>query len=712
MKRLLFLSLIFSLFSISAFGDIAVKSFRKLENDMDARVGSTVIKDFNGDPSAIIKVVTTQIGFSFDAGQVGIVKTVNNPSEIWVYIPYGAKRLTISHPQLGLLRDYIFPVPIEKATVYEMVLITGKVETVVVEEEIASQWLVISPTPDDAAIYIDDIYIKNGAYQVKQKPGSYTYRVESPMYHSEGGKIEVKDKKVELSVNLKPAFGYFNITSTPESGATIIIDGKSVSGVTPFKSDRIMSGEHTIQVMKEMYQPSFQKVTLTDGQTLPVNFILVPNFGEVTVTAPNGTTILMNNQQKGTSTWRGRLLPGVYSFEGVLKSHRADKRDMEVSAGEKYDVTLSPTPIYGSLDIMTEPHGATVTVDGKNYGTTPTTISKLLIGDYTVNLTKSGYSTINRQVTIMENRSAEVNERMENGKNVTITSTPEGVNLYIDNVSVGTTPYSGHLLFGTHILGIEKDGKKSERRVEIQMSGGETDFVLDFGPTKYFETVNGVKFGMVEVKGGTFMMGSPSNESGRDNDEVQHQVTLKSFIMGTHEVTQGLWKAVMGNNPSNFNGDNLPVESVSWNNVQEFIKKLNQLTGKKYRLPTEAEWEYACRGGSTTAYCFGDNSNSLGDYAWYDNNSGNRTHEVGTKKPNAWGLYDMHGNVLEWCNDWEADYPTTPQKDPTGPSSGSNRVFRGGGWYGSAQGCRSAFRNRNDPDYRGNYLGFRIALSL
>ena len=360
---------------------------------------------------------------------------------------------------------------------------------------------------------------------------------------------------------------------------------------------------------------------------------------------------------------------------------------------------------------MTEPHGATVTVDGKNYGTTPTTISKLLIGDYTVNLTKSGYSTINRQVTIMENRSAEVNERMENGKNVTITSTPEGVNLYIDNVSVGTTPYSGHLLFGTHILGIEKDGKKSERRVEIQMSGGETDFVLSFF-SPFTETLKGVKIDMVSIKGGTFMMGSPSNESGRDNDEVQHQVTLKSFIMGTHEVTQGLWKAVMGNNPSNFNGDNLPVESVSWNNVQEFIKKLNQLTGKKYRLPTEAEWEYACRGGSTTAYCFGDNSNSLGDYAWYDNNSGNRTHEVGTKKPNAWGLYDMHGNVLEWCNDWEADYPTTPQKDPTGPSSGSNRVNRGGSWNNNAQNCRSANRNNNNPDNRNNNLGFRLALSL
>ena len=211
----------------------------------------------------------------------------------------------------------------------------------------------------------------------------------------------------------------------------------------------------------------------------------------------------------------------------------------------------------------------------------------------------------------------------------------------------------------------------------------------------------GLKMDFVLIQSGSFTMGS---EKG-DDEKPPHKVTLtKPFYMGVYEVTQAQWKAVMGDNPSYFKGDDLPVERVSWEDCQKFVVKLKEKLGEGFtcRLPTEAEWEYACRAGSNTAYCFGDEEAGLGQYAWYGENSDKRTHPVGQKKPNAWGLYDMHGNVWEWCQDWfdSAYYGTSTDQDPKGPSSGSARVLRGGSWLLDAVGARSALRCRIDPALR------------
>ena len=217
------------------------------------------------------------------------------------------------------------------------------------------------------------------------------------------------------------------------------------------------------------------------------------------------------------------------------------------------------------------------------------------------------------------------------------------------------------------------------------------------------------------IPAGTFMMGSPEEEEGRSSDEVLHRVTIsKSFYMQTTQVTQGQWQAVMGDNPSDFTncGENCPVENVSWDDTVKFIDKLNQADGKnRYRLPTEAEWEYACRAGSNVAYCFGNDIWELDRFAWYDGNSGGETHPVGQLEPNAWGLYDMHGNVWEWCSDWYGNYPSGAVTDPAGSSTGSSRVYRGGGWFSLAVYCRSAPRRNYSPDLPGLILGFRLFLS-
>jgi len=227
---------------------------------------------------------------------------------------------------------------------------------------------------------------------------------------------------------------------------------------------------------------------------------------------------------------------------------------------------------------------------------------------------------------------------------------------------------------------------------------------------KTFTNSIGMEF--VLIPAGEFDMGSPSTEEGRYGDEGPvHRVKLaNTFYMGRYEVTQKQWREVMGNNPSSFKGDNLPVEEVSWNDVQQFIKKLNEKEGtNKYRLPSEAEWEYAARAGTTTRYSFGDDESKLGDYAWYRANSGSKTHEVGQKKPNPWGLYDMHGNVWEWVQDkWHSNYNGAPTDGSAWEGDGSVRVFRGGSWYGSARGCRSAIRRGFDPADRYSDLGFRL----
>ena len=225
-------------------------------------------------------------------------------------------------------------------------------------------------------------------------------------------------------------------------------------------------------------------------------------------------------------------------------------------------------------------------------------------------------------------------------------------------------------------------------------------------------TVNGVSFEMVRVEGGTFTMGATSEQgSDADSDEKPtHQVTLSSYSIGKTEVTQALWQAVMGSNPSDFNGSNLPVEKVSWEDCQTFIRKLNAITGKNFRLPTEAEWEFAARGGNKSRGFKYSGSNTIDDVAWYDDNSADKTHPVATKAPNELGIYDMTGNVWEWCSDRYGSYSSSSQYNPTGPNSGSDRVYRGGCWDYGAWSCRVSNRINRDPTDPSSFLGLRLAL--
>jgi formylglycine-generating enzyme required for sulfatase activity len=238
---------------------------------------------------------------------------------------------------------------------------------------------------------------------------------------------------------------------------------------------------------------------------------------------------------------------------------------------------------------------------------------------------------------------------------------------------------------------------------------------LGCGKTRTGKVIsNSIGMKLAWIPPGTFQMGS--NDSDRDDEKPIHTVKItKGFYMGVYEVTQEQYQKVMGTNPSYFKGSNLPVEFVTWNDVVEFCKNLSQKEGKTYRLPTEAEWEYACRAGTTTKFSFGDDESQLGDYAWYDENSGDKTHSVGEKKPNAWGLYDMHGNVWEWCQDWYGSYRSGSITDPPGSQTGQGRVLRGGCWTPYLAGqYRVSFRYSGTGirDGRGHGIGFRVVRDL
>ena len=253
------------------------------------------------------------------------------------------------------------------------------------------------------------------------------------------------------------------------------------------------------------------------------------------------------------------------------------------------------------------------------------------------------------------------------------------------------------------------------------------DTINSYGNKQYVNnnlTFEDINLEMIYCPAGSFMMGSPINELGRLDDEIPHKVTIsKPFYIGKYVVTQKQYQTLMGNNPSLFKGENKPVENVSWNDAKEFINSLSSIfrnfipIGYKFDLPTEAQWEYACRAGTSTSLNSGKNITSkkssccnLDEVGWYYRNSGRKTQEVGKKKPNAWGIYDMHGNVCEWCKDWYGEYDTSLKINPTGSIYGPYHVYRGGSWYNGPLACRSANRSYNNSDTKDSFIGFRVAL--
>lgn len=710
MNKILTFLLIFVGYSLCA-QQISVSSFERRANDLDARVNCPV-KDQNGDVCALIKIETTQTGFVFEAGQLGITKTEQKIGEYWVYLPWGVRTITLKHAQLGVLRDYIFPVSIDKATVYLMKLTTGKVTVVVEDAKIKTQWLIIKSTPEGADVFIDDQLAGTTPFQRKYEEKDYNYRIEKNRYHTQAGKISLSDDKETLDLNLKPKFGNIKLTSVPETGMQIYLDDEKIEKTTPVTLSEISSGEHKIKLQSEWYQPKMQTVTVYDEQTANLEFVMEPAFSEISIATKNNADISIDGIKKASGNWEGRLLKGIYTIKVEKDKYYSEEKQLKVVAGQSENLNFELKGKKGNLDIMTMPMEASVYLNDVNKGLSPLTINNLLVGNYEVRLVKKGYATITKTITIKESEDLTLNETLPFGKEISITSTPVGVELEIDGKYIGKTPYTGIQSFGSHNIKLTNNAKIVNESISVSQNEKSS---WSFNVSEFKDPFEDE---MVFVNGGTFTMGCTSEQGDCDDDEKPaHKVTLSDYYIGKYEVTQAQWKAIMGassslSNPSYFSRcDECPVEKVSWNDIQTFIKKLNQKTVKNYRLPTEAEWEYAARGGAYSKGYKYAGSNSIGSVAWCYNNSGDRTHPVGQKSPNELGIYDMSGNVWEWCNDWDGDYSSGSQTNPKGSSHGAYRVYCGGGWHYSARGCRVANRDSSTSGYRDRDIGFRLVVS-
>ena len=412
----------------------------------------------------------------------------------------------------------------------------------------------------------------------------------------------------------------------------------------------------------------------------------------------------------------------------------------------KLPYNLEPKKIYelilgmetATLVIRATPEESVIYVDDEKVGTGNVSQAVSIGAEHRYRVECENYFEKEDVVMLQKGERKSLNIELEPAFGfITVKTTPSGADVYVDDKLVGRTPYLSEVIKrGMHKITVNKQGYETsvqrvninvneESNVEFELVEGESSMpvqqvvqqpvaqpvaaqkpangVVTDADGNLTVTVSGVTFKMIKVDGGKFIMG--------EGEKDAHEVTLSDYYIGEFEVTQELWEAVMDSNPSYFKGGSLSVEMVSWNDCQGFINKLNRLTGKNFRLPTEAQWEYAARGGNKSKGYKYSGSNNIDEVAWYSRNSGPGTHAVGTKFPNELGIYDMSGNVNEWCQDWKGRYSSDSQTDPQGPSSGSLRVRRGGSWRDLAQGCRVSDRNYAAPGYRNDGLGFRLVVS-
>ena len=455
---------------------------------------------------------------------------------------------------------------------------------------------------------------------------------------------------------------FYALTVNPKN-AVVTIDGNQQTVSTDGEYSAMLPyGSHTYKVEAGGYISKSGTFTISSSDMTPINVSLVSAMATVSVTCPTpAVSLYVDKKSVGMIPWTGSLKEGMHLIEVKKEGYRSQQRTINLSQQQKLDVAFNElVAIQGNLSVNYKPFGADVYIDGNKVGQSPRVFNGIMVGNHKVEIKKDGYGTESKTVNILESQ----------------TATLSGVLTTNASSSVA----SGASLSGNTIIIPVKDG---------------------------------ISIDMIRVEAGTFTMGATTEmKDPWDDEKPTHQVTLTNdYYIGKYEVTQALWKAVMGKNPSNFKGDNLPVEEVSWNDCQKFISKLNSITGKTFRLPTEAEWEYAARGGKKSRGYQYSGSNNLSDVAWYTDNSGSKTHTVGSKQANELGIYDMSGNVYEWCQDWKGSYSSSSQVNPTGDNSGSFRVDRGGSWNYAARDCRSSYRGSYAPVYRGYNLGLRLVLS-
>ena len=553
---------------------LSVSSFRKLDNSMTARIDAPK-KDKNGDACALIKIVTNETGFSFEGDGAGIFASEYKTAEYWVWIGYGAKRITIKHPKHGILRDFQYPIPIEKATDYELVLITGYTIPNLKKNEIESQWLIINTDSIEADVYINDQPVGKTPYQNELPVGKYTWRLQKDLYVNEAGVVELiaNAEKQIINIKLKSNYGSLQIFTKPENGASINLNGIPTGKKTPCLIEPLPAGEHTITASLEMYETSAKSISLSVGETKTVSFEMKPIYAEVSITTEPNADIYINNKFKARGKWEGRLNMGIYTFEAKLEKHTTAIEKQILNIGQTINLKLNPSPLTGAVKVISSPLDATIKIDGKVIGKTPLTIKNLLIGEYTLEISHNDYAYALEKLTIQQGETTSLNTTLEKGREVSITSNQLGIELFIDDYKVGITPYKGNLTIGEHKICIGKE----EKKINITQSGGETLYNLSIKPYQ-IKDVDGNVYDTLQIGSQVWMKQNLKVTKYQNGDPIPNAIDDKQ------------WKYLAIGSYCDYN--NTPNTSLTYGRLYCFYTIVDPrgLCPKDWHVPADIEW--------------------------------------------------------------------------------------------------------------------------
>ena len=536
MKKSLFL-ICFVLLGFLAFSqNISVSSFRCLENDINARTSK--VTDQNGDLCALIILNTPVQGFEFSG--CSIETTQQKTGEIWLFVSPGVKFITIKHRDLGSLRNYPFPMSIKSGTTYEMVLKTAKI-TQIVEESVTEQYLIIKSNTENANIFINNEF--EGASPVRKYlpiAKEHTYRVEAPFYHTESGSVKLNSEdKTTLQIDLKPAFGYLKVNTTPENGAKISINGEFQEGSTPLTSKKLKSGVYSVQALKPMYKSAPVEVHVQDGKTTEVNINLIPTFAQAEITCQDqDAEIYIDGEKKANGSFKGQLDEGTHQLEVRKQSHRTLKKTINAISGQTLKENIEKLQaINGKLNLDSNPFEAEIYIDAKHYGQTPMQIPNLLIGEHNLQLKKEGFKDFSTKIKIEENKIAQYKFTLQEKPKQEIAE----IKPIVKNVNL--TEYkllktlNGHLDF-VNFVAYSPDGTKI-----ISGSGDKTIKIWDANIGQCLKTLEGHSDHVYSV---AF---SPDGTK---------------IISGSNDTTIKIWNANTGQCLKTFEGHSDYVSSVAY----------------------------------------------------------------------------------------------------------------------------------------------------
>ena len=602
-----FLLLLFSIFlSITAFAQLEVKkgSFKEVPGFVNVNHDENYQFDDNNLPFAVIKVRTENISdkqrreLRFDSNMaVGIILEYHT-GEVWVYLTAKyADYLKISHPDFSSI-EFTIPFDLQPKKGYELTLVN---KTGMTPEVDVYNYLVVTADQPNAAVYIDDVFEGEQFAQKSFMAGEkHSWRIECELYHTESGEAVIPDKvgeNVTIEKKLRPAFGYLNVTSSPESGAIVYVDGKKV-GVTPFTTDKLASGEHKVRVMKEMYSAVEKTFTVTDGNTTQALMTMSANFVNVTVTTDSESDIYVDNESKGKGSWSGRLSDGNHAFEARKASHRNSVENIKLTLGKNESIVIpNPTPIYGTIDISTNPIGANIIIDGKNFGTTPRVLTNVLVGTHELKLEKSGCAPVTKTITLDDKNKLTINEKLQTGREISISTDKSGDQIYVDGNYLGTSPMTTILSFGEHEVKALRDDKGVSRKILVAQTGGDTSVKLAFAT----DAINGV-FSVSSSKKVQFSKGN-----------LQYQASTKTWRFAEHQ-----WDIIGSENSKidkNYSGwidlfgwgtgDYPTIRSTSGSDYCKYTdwgkNTISNGGGKSWFTLTKDEWVYVFDKRSTSS---------------------------------------------------------------------------------------------------------------